>query len=751
MSGPIKERPIGLSAQRPAPRHTDPEAPLDLGKLWRAIRRQLPLIGLLAASGVVLAVLIIMGTIPRYSATETVLLDEERSELLDQISALPNAVRTDSAVQSEIEIIKSSALAYEVVDRLGLHLDEDFLNPPVDALDRISSFVRGLADPFLDLIAPQQAVPVIVASDLSALVVAQRPDPAQAARDLAAALLRDRLNVARIGRSFVIEIGYSDYSPRRAAAIARGYGDAYAEFQLKSTTEVAINAGAWIQERLDVLQEQSLDAAAAVQRFRAQNNLVQVRGSLLSEQQQSEMATELMAAAAESAELQARLANFASLLDGPIGDVITVSALETRTPADEVLRTLRTEYLDARRRWQAVVQQFDEAHPEALRLEQTMTMLEGGIGDELQRAIAAIRANYNVARSREASLRDDLAAFSDAAENSDMPALGRLRQLEAISETYASVYQDYLERFEFTTQQQGFPIASVQVISRAEVPRDASSPRKKMMLASGLLLGALVGIAVGALREMRPPLLRTADEVVNQLGLPCAGLAPRGVTLGVGHKAQVRVLYRTLRRIRQEIDRQTPVTGGRFVGLAPVAGGGDAASLIPSLCSVLTGNDETLLLVDAGGASVTVEAGIRRLDRVEFRSLAELRDALAGQDDGDAGIVRADAGTPDTSADRSARNKPLDLDRVRAAYDYILVLMPPLTRTTESDPLSWILDATILTIPWGAVSPTLVSGALRDHREFHNRLATTVLDGANLRQARLYMRGGDYEERVVHA
>jgi polysaccharide biosynthesis transport protein len=752
MSGPIKERPINWNTQRGVRRPVVGETPLDLGRLARSTRRQLPLIGAFALAGLVLSVIMIMGSIPRYMAVETVLLDEERSELLDQVSALPAAVRTDSAVQSEIEIIKSRALAYQVVDRLGLHEDADFLNPPVDTTTTLINAVVGLVDPLVQWITPQEPSPTIVATDLRSVLVTEPEDPVMRARDRAAALLRDRLEVERVGRSFVIEIAYTGFNARRAAAIARGYGEAYTQFQLQSTTEVAANAGAWIQERLDVLQEQSLDAAAAVQQFRAANNLIQVRGNLLTEQQQSEMATELMSAAAESAQLRARLENFEAMLDGPLGDVMTVSALETNTPSEDVLRVLRAEYLDSRRRWMSVVDQYDEAHPQAVRLAATMTTLERTIGEELQRAIEAIRANYNIARSRENSLRADLASFTNS-EGSDVPLLGRLRQLEAISETYASVYQDYLERFEFTTQQQGFPIASVQVISQAEVPTAASSPRKKMMIATGLMLGALLGIVIGAIREMRPALLRTSDEVSTQVGLPCAGLAPQGVTLGVGTKGQVRVLYRTLRRIKQEVDRLTPVSGGRFIGLASVAEGGDLGSLVPSLCSVLINTDENLLLIDAGGANVEIENGIRRLERVEFRSLSELRDVLGGNAVAEpkTGAASGVAKKGEASVTESRDKKQLDLDRVRAAYDYILVLMPPLTRTTESDPLSWILDATVLTIPWGKVSPTLVSGALRDHRGFQDKLATTVLDGANLRTARLYMRPGDYEERVVNA
>ena len=496
MNSPLPDPGLPPYARGPAPAAPQPApapiaAPLaapviDTDQLARAARRQAGLVARSAGIGAAAALVLILGSVPRYSASETVLLDEERSDLLNQVSAMPNAQRTDAAVQSEIEILGSQLLALAVVDRLQLHKDAAFMDPPrgltgqaAAVLQGVMGLVSGDADPGEGLV-----------------------DPDRAARDAAAARLREEVTVTRIGRSFVLEVGFSDPDPVRAATVARAYGQAYVAFQLSSTSEVSANAGKWISDRLSQLARQTLEATSAVQDFRARHNLVHFQGVLLSDQQQSELASALVTASAEVAEVKARLDNFRTLLAS--GDVIAVSALETLTPADAALLTMRTEYLDNRRRWLAISESAGPDHPQATKLKAEMDLTERAIAEELDRAAGAIEANYNIATSRVASLQDDLRAFAKGSTG-DVRVMGQLAQLEAMAETYTTVYRQYLERYEIATQQQNFPMASVSIISPAEVPKSPSSPQRKVMLALGLILGGLVGLVIAARRETAPP------------------------------------------------------------------------------------------------------------------------------------------------------------------------------------------------------------------------------------------------------
>jgi polysaccharide biosynthesis transport protein len=694
---------------------------LDPARIARGAKRQWVVIVLAAAIGALIAALLAVGTIARFEATVTILLDEERSEQLQQVSALPNAVNTDAAIQSEMEIIRSRALAFSVVDALNLHEDDDFLNPPIDGTTRATDAVKVLFRPILNLLSGPSA-PLLGIDGIES-------DPVQVAREQAANLLRARIVVERVERSFVMRATYTDFDPIRAARIARAYGQAYMDFQLASTNEVATNAGSWIAERLELVERRNIEAASAVQRFRVENNLQQVRGDLLTEQQQSEIASALVQAATETATLRAQLESYEALLTASPAEMAAVAGMRGEEDISSPLIQLRNDYADTRRNLSSVVARGGDDHPQAARLRAAMEVLETEIAVELEATVAAVRARYNIAQSREASLRAELASMTESNRGNEA-VMGRLAQLEAIAQTYATVYADYLLRYETTAQQQGFPIASVQIISDAEVPEEPSSPRRLRMLAAGLFLGGLIGMMIAAVREMRGRPLSTARDVVENCGLPCVGLAPAGARAGrTGRPEQV--MMRTADRVRQEIDRKAPLAGGRIVGLAPVDAGSDMTGLVGALCRALVGRAGRVMLVDGGGLPNGVQAEIAGMNNVEIWSFADLRAALYG---GDA----RQAGTP-------------ALSELRDSWPYTLVVMPPLTQTIVADQMTWLLDATVLTIAWGKYTPEFVTDAMRDHRDFRANLATTVLDGADLRQARRLMDPDEYEARLIHA
>lgn len=729
MTHPVKERDITWRREADRSFVRDREEPsLDLGSIMRAVRRQARLIILWATAGAIVAVLMILGTLPRYTAVETVLLDEERGELLNQVSPLPNAVRSNTAVQSEIEIIRSRVLALNVVDLLELDNDEDFLSPPVGITERVFGLVSKATGTFADLLTPEPPAP---SSSVSADGGTAEDDGldfnlAVTDRDRAVRILRERLAVSRAGRSLVIQIGFSDFEPRRAAMIARGYGIAYESFQLSTSTAIAAEAEEWLRDRLDVLEQRSIEAAAAVQEFRAANDLVEVRGDLLTEQQQSELASALVSASASAAEAKAQLESMESLLarSKQGEEIVTVPGLNGQMePSSEALRS---EYLDARLRYSRLVTQFGSEHPQAQDINERMQLLLEALNVQLEQATEAARVTYNIARSREESMRTDL-ELATGGSQSALALRGQLQQLEAIAETHAQVYRDYLQRLEVAMQQQGFPIASIKVISPAEIPRDASSPRKKMMLAAGIFLGGLIGVLIGTFREISAKPARTVSELRRNAGLCCAGLMPRRRSLKDTGALNAR--KRTLERLVQACDSTVLQNQGRLVAIAPLLTGLEKPNTMPAeLAAHLSrGGARRVLLIFEDETQISPEAHAEAgLKIIGLRSVVDGIDVLDG----------------DFTQTAS---------RLREEFDVVLLALRPIADAYRSDPHAWAYDTTLLRIPWGKVSPDFVTDALADHPRFRDALSTTVLEDAELAVARKYMSSGSYEELEINA
>ena len=734
MTRPVQERRITWTKDNAHPLAGYRDEPrIDMGRIWRAVRRQLLLVTVCASVGIAIAVMMILGSVPRYTAVETVLLDEERAELLNEVSPLPNAVRSDTAIQSEMEIIRSRALAYQVVDLLGLDQDADFLSPPVGMTQKVMGAASLITDPVARLLTPARPESA-QSADTEETAEAPAPpfDLAVTDRDRAAQILRDRLVVSRSGRSLVIAIGFTDFDPTRAAMIARGYGSAYESFQLVTTNEIAAKAEDWLRERLEVLEQKSIEAAAELQAFRTDNDLVQVRGNLLTEQQQSELASELMTAAADAAEAEAQLESMESLLaraeDGE--DVITIPLLDGQRGGDG--DALRRDYMDAGLRYRRLVAQFGEDHPQAQQLNASLGLLRDEIKVELEQATEAARLTYNMTRSREQSLRSDLDATTGTT-GGDVALRGRLQQLQAISETYAQVYRDYLARLEVTMQQQDFPIAAVKILSPATVPKGASSPQKKAMLFAGLLLGGFLGVMIGAGSELLPKPVRTASELRQEVGVNCAGLMPGSKSRT--DKGAEATRKRTLERLAQACEAQRRSSGGALIGLASLSPDLDDPVALPMALAarLAQGGTHRVLIIHENVAPGTLRT--KSAKGVEAVSLQTVFENWPGS--------------------KAHGADELDLKRLagdlRDEYHFVIVALQPLSTADRADPQFWAYDTTILRVPWGKALPGFITDALMDHPRFHEALSTSVLEDAELATARRYISPGSYEELETHA
>ncbi|SEI00657.1 Chain length determinant protein [Rhizobium tibeticum] len=207
-------------------------------------------IALLACTlaGLLLAGLYARSLPPTYNAVATLLLEPRQSAASGQEWGPQQSLDTSRA-DSELQTIKSERLLSAVFESLNLR-DTPELGPRQPGLfDPILSFVRTLFRPTDRL--ENGKVP-----RASAAVT----DLANDAERAAFSNFAQRLDVRRVGQSFVIEIEYSASDPALPARVANGVVSGYL-FQAVSFKEQTERAGTdALQGRLDALALQ-VDAA----------------------------------------------------------------------------------------------------------------------------------------------------------------------------------------------------------------------------------------------------------------------------------------------------------------------------------------------------------------------------------------------------------------------------------------------------------------------------------------------------------
>ena len=468
-------------------------------------RRQFVVILFLLLLTLSLGLIYIATARPSFTAQAQLLIDARRVQVFQQQPLLGDMPIDAAQVESQAELLKSENVAAAVIKSLHLTEDPEFVGSGAGFLGALISEVGSVFSP--------------AGSDKSA-------SDFETFRSAVATFQR-RLQIKRVGLSYVIQISFTAYDPERAAQIANAVADAYITDQLEAKYQATRRASAWLQDRIKELRDQVSVAERAVVDFKTQNNIVSTGGTgtdkrLLGEQQVAELTSQLVIARAASAEAKARLDRINSLLqtDSPAFSATVADVLKS-----EIVSKLRTQYLEYAAReadWSA---RYGRDHLAVVNIRNQMRELRNSIFEELKRLGETYKSDYAIAKQREVGVQKELAQAVEQSQATDVKSV-TLRELQSTAQTYKTIYDNFLQRYMEAVQQQSFPITEARVISSASRPLEKSHPRTFLTLAFACFGGLLLGIGIGLFRDLSDRVFRTADQVESQLQADCLALVP---------------------------------------------------------------------------------------------------------------------------------------------------------------------------------------------------------------------------------
>jgi polysaccharide biosynthesis transport protein len=743
-------------------RHSTPEAQsdmLDLDYLFAAARRRLPILLAACAMGVVLGLAYIATAVPLYTATTDLLIDDRTANQNDA-AALTGSGFDNIAVDSQVEVVRSGKIGLGIVESLWLDKDPRHMTSDGDILGHLVGTLKSA-------IKGQFS-----GNDWGTLVSI---DEDAAAKRIALNKLQQKLDVRRIGRTHVLRINYRSASPELAARIANGIAEVYLNDQLESKYESTKRASSWLQERIQELRDAALSSDLAVQKFRAENNLLAPQGVLVSDQQLSELNSQLILARAASAQAEARYRRIRMILDTGQTDAAVSEALN-----NPVINKLRSSYLDASKREAEFSKQVGPTHIQTVRLRGELREYERLIFDELKRIAESYESDFVVAKAREENLNESLSGAVGVTAGANV-TLVTLRQLEREAETYRNLHQTFLQRYQETIQRQSFPITEARVITAAAIPTEASHPRTPLVLVLSLMLGGVVGVGLGALFEFRDRGFRTGDQVRSDLGLEFFGMLARIKSKRI-RRSSLRTLLRmfsgnrtppkqvelssslmrhvldaplshfaeTLRSVKVAIDLSL-VNRSKLIGVISVLPDEGKTTVAMNLATLIAHHGATVLLIDADmrkpGLTQSVapraKAGLVEA-LLDNRPLAEL---YVTEPESKLTILPAGGNRRVTHTSEllsSASMKKL-LRTAEENFDYVIMDFPPIGVVVDVRAIAPMLEAFVLVTEWGRTIRKAVRTALSSDRGVREKLLGVILNKVDADKLRRYEGYGSIE------
>lgn len=713
------------------------EAPLpflNLADLLATLRRQWPLIVGCTILMILLGAGYLMTAAPRFTATVSIMIDTRKNQLFQSQQVVGDIQVDSSAVDSQVEILKSESVALAVIRELKLTDDSEFNGSGGQGLLRtVLGSLRGLVQFGEGKTAAASEYQI---------------------ERTAVGIFGGNLNVKRVGLSYAIDISFTSLNAAKAAQIANAIADSYMVGELEAKYQATKRASKWLQDRIAELRTQASAADGAVQQFKTENNIIDTGRGLMSDQQLSDVNAQLVTAKAGTAEAKARLDRITEIAGGDVPDATVADALR-----NDVITRLRAQYLDLSNReadWSA---RYGSSHIATINLRNQMREIKKSIADELRRIAQTYKSDYEIARAREQSLESSLQALVGQAALTGQAQI-KLRDLESSSQTYRNLYDNFLQRFMETTQQQTFPISESRVITAATEPLTKSAPRSTLALAGCAVAGLLLGVAAALTRERLDNMFRTVSQVEEVAGMECLGVLPAITTIPAASNAvpanrEAHILRTSLGIHRYVVDapfarftetlRSAKVAADikafsqetRVIGIVSALPNEGKTTVASNLAQLVAHTGHRALLIDADlrnpsmTKALAPEAKEGLVDILAGRRTeADVRwtDPITGLHVIPAVIEGRISHTAELISSPAMANL---LSRSRENYDYIFVDLPPIAPVVDVRAAAHLIDGFLFVIEWGRTTKDIIGEVVTTHDLVRSRAIGAVLNKAN--------------------
>lgn len=687
---------------------------------------------------------------PTYTGTAKILLINQKAPFVQQQSLLADAAIDSVQIETQLQVLKSKALASSVIQKLKLYEDSDF-KPPA----RFRAFFSRVRS-WLSM------TPVEPAPDSSPLV-----DQA----DQLALEFVDRVTANRVGMSNVIEVSYNASNPERAAEVANAIANTYILDQLDARFAANRNASAWLQERLREIGQQALGADRAVNAFKLEHNIVVSDGKLIDDQQIADLNSRLVAARALTSDLQARLNKFEEIIQAATPDSQNLGGIDT--PGSEVLlnpiiNALRQQYLDSSRREADWSSRYGKNHLAVVNLRNRLRDIRTSILEEVRRLAANSRSDYEIAKQKQQQIESQLASAVSRSRTSSSAEV-TMRELETSAKSYRSLYESFLQRYMGSVQQESYPNSDARVIASASPPSSKSKPKSALIIGLGFAAGLGLGAGLGMLRDVMDRVFRTSAQLEAALRLPCLSLVPllkeikrpvpsplpsgtdipramsrRSTAYWAASDMPLSRFAESIRAIRLAIDLNHSLATNKVIGITSSLPDEGKSTIAVSLAQLIAHAGGRVIVVDcdlrnpslsmnlapaATAGLIEVIAGAKPLDEVTWRDKSTGLTLLP---------IAKTGPLLHTSEILSAEPTRALFARLRASYDYVIVDLPPLAPIVDVRATTPLVDCFVLVVEWGQTKIDVVQHALHTAPNVSEAIVGAVLNKTDIDVMRRY-------------
>ncbi|PPD41930.1 MAG: hypothetical protein CTY15_12875 [Methylocystis sp.] len=517
-----------------------------------------------------------------------------------------------------------------------------------------------------------------------------------------------KLNIARRGTTYVIDVTVSTSSGEESARIANAVARKILSEQASLRSGASANTAREIESRLEELRGRVSRAEEAAAQLKARLKVTAAgQGSTLLERRVYELNTQFVAAGAHTAEARARY----ELLRKA-----GANAGESLPPAAQssIFSALRAEYARLSRQSADQATVLGPRHPEVVSLNAQMADVRRQITAEMARMLSTAKTDFLEAQQREAELSRQL---SDAqSETGELgPQLVKLAELEREAKAERDVYEELLNRQRELLQVKDLDPNDIRIVSTA-MPAPKPTPGRMVLAAGSAALGLLTALAYALIREWRQKTLRTASQAQRLGNVEVYGFLPMAAPELDRDDPALVVPDVTpwLTELCAEIAPAGQGEEGTVILVASARRGEGRSTVAVNLAAYLAQGGDRVLLIEADRAAHVKRAPFGLLDVLETGE--DLKGALVDQAADGYTLLPYGGRSLDQHSSvgglMSGMTLRATLKLARQWFDVIVIDGPPALGAPHARFLAAQADHTVFIVEWDKTSSEDADAAL---------------------------------------
>jgi polysaccharide biosynthesis transport protein len=468
----------------------------------------------------------------RYSATTTVLIEDTNPKVLATIPEVTGPGQGTNFYYTQYELIKSRAVAEEVVEKLQLDTPQPAKtdSPAMAMLKTMQAFPGRVWQAVLNRVTPRapEAPASLAGAEGSpaASLLADRQRQ-QAVKHLLAALKIEPRKGIEKNNTKLVDIIVQGDDPHQVVRQVTAVATAYVQQNLDKRLDASRKASVWLRKEADSLRDRIAEGDRRIQTLKEAKRLV---GNETNNTQTADLQSlgalnlSYLDKRRERLTLRAELDELKKFLASPD---LTQSAKYPTLVNNSAISGLRMRYTDLQIQATELGKKFMDKHPKMTALAEQMAEVRKAVIGEVQRVIASLENQYNALTTQE----NEFKQLFNTQKGNVIQAEKDVTSYEALRrdlDIQKAMYQEVSKRLTETSITTALENNNVTIVETALAGSPVPSGAIKYLLL-GLVFSLGCGGGLTVLAEGFDKRFKNVAEVEQALALPFLGFIPRHV------------------------------------------------------------------------------------------------------------------------------------------------------------------------------------------------------------------------------